>query len=1105
MTCPNINSPDWKKLVSEVGIDKAYELYFANGMEIPNVTNDAPVKKDLWGKTVYSQSETMRRLNKAPKVAKQIIERLKKLYPEVRIYLDGLIDSKGNWVEIPPGQVGMHLRNAFVSVVAWANDSYLETPPHEFAHHYIDMFRNHPLVQEGIAKHGEERLATLMGRYFANQEIGNKTKSWIQQFWEMVRSLFGSTDIADILGEKFYNGERLAGPEYEGSGIIQYQTANDDNYKAWKNEFLDLDNEKADDIEIMNNDDARSYLNQKMIGQAYTDRSLLFPEDDVVNVDFVRQELMQFLSSLKNSTFENVRGLDSNTLDKAIAKLTFKGLSNEQIEILAKMIRDGQTTTDSEINLIYNTLIKAAQGEHYHLNYKNSIILGKNAGIEKSNVIDDLSKEIDEHQDKREALYKKHVKNPTLIKFMQKATKLTRGLINARLVGKFLSGDYNSKVSKFFYQQFNRAERKRIEIINGFENLMKGDFQKLKKGSLFQSGGKSIDDVENISVKLEDSKGVVSDVKLTYAEAINFYLMHRQEDVLQTTMGAISPNKALKEHGFVLDSLPGRETERMVFFYTDEALKQIIDLVENNFSDYISKVDLAMNYMYNYVDTTYTADMGYKLDKFKNYFPVYHKVEEKATNKLKTIIAEFRGTAAREGGGNPIKITDVERIMNNYKNAAAMYSAYAIPIENNKKIIGSLIERYKGTNVEQYIDSWKSQIERLDNKAVLFPTQFDTKFNVGLNKLMNNFSVAVLGMNPSVMLKQTVSYIAATNYIDSKYLRKAGFGVGGVVGIKPQDIMKFIKYTGISKGETILPVEWNLNKNDQVIKEWELYSPKLSYRSKGAISTSMGELLSQGAEGDIALRIKIKGKEVKISKNRLMIGLIMMDTITIRSIWNAVKLEAVDKGFVENSQEFFEYVAYRTEEIVDNTQPTFDLINRAELGQMQHPFARTITMFSSATSKLGMIVIEKLSDYINNPTPEKKRALLKAMLSTMVYTSLGVATIDLAKALLIHGFDDDDDKDWEAFERNLIGNTLSPFFGGSLIARGIMTRVDDAPWQSVMQHPVEQLIDRTITGTSSILKGDIDKGLLDLSNSLFMAKGLPAQVINLPYQVGKTI
>ena len=104
-------------------------------------------------------------------------------------------------------------------------------------------------------------------------------------------------------------------------------------------------------------------------------------------------------------------------------------------------------------------------------------------------------------------------------------------------------------------------------------------------------------------------------------------------------------------------------------------------------------------------------------------------------------------------------------------------------------------------------------------------------------------SVSVLGMNIPVMAKQTISFITAKEEIDSKYLKKAGWGAAGFVGINPMKIIKSLKWTGIKGGETWLPLEWSLDiKNDAVYDEM-MKDPNARARLEGEFSKEAGEAL----------------------------------------------------------------------------------------------------------------------------------------------------------------------------------------------------------------------------------------------------------------------
>ena len=222
--CPNKSDPNYKEAVKQYGENQAKQMFIDNNYFMPKIVPDNNTTGNEFGKITYPQTSTLSLLNEKPNLASKIIDSLKRLFPEVVINKGGIIDKNGKYVDIPPGKKGMHSRNAFVSMVAWANDSYLETPPHEYAHHYIDMYYNTPLVQEAIAKYGTvEELATMMGRYYANNKMSSSFENWVKDFWNDIKSLVGSPDIGYEIAEAFSSNKNIGTIE-EGLATINYQS-----------------------------------------------------------------------------------------------------------------------------------------------------------------------------------------------------------------------------------------------------------------------------------------------------------------------------------------------------------------------------------------------------------------------------------------------------------------------------------------------------------------------------------------------------------------------------------------------------------------------------------------------------------------------------------------------------------------------------------------------------------------------------------------------------------------------------------------------------------------------------------------------------------------
>ena len=124
---------------------------------------------------------------------------------------------------------------------------------------------------------------------------------------------------------------------------------------------------------------------------------------------------------------------------------------------------------------------------------------------------------------------------------------------------------------------------------------------------------------------------------------------------------------------------------------------------------------------------------------------------------------------------------------------------------------------------------------------------------------------------------------------------------------------------------------------------------KMRARLEGMVSKETGEALMNAEIGQDKIPMPWKnkaGEKVYISKARLMEGIKIFDSVTIMSIWKAVKLETAEKhpDLVEGTPEYKEHVALRVNNIVNKTQPTYDPANRAVLSLSKNPVARVFNV-----------------------------------------------------------------------------------------------------------------------------------------------------------------
>jgi hypothetical protein len=1108
MICPNVSSKEWKSLVNKVGKEEALRLFAENNYEIPLNYGSVskPIFKDDSGTEKFGSVHTKSLLSKNPSLAEKIINRLKELYPEVNISKNGLLDADGKWVEIQPGEKGMHMRNAFQSVVAWANDSYLETPPHEYAHHYIDMFRNTPLVREGIEKYGEERLATIMGRYYTQQEVSGSFKKWSDRFWNMVRSLFGSKDVADILSTKFYEGERLTTETFVGKGEVQYQKDDDwklDVVEGFTNVRGDLE-EEVKDIKVISTAEAKKGIKDNIISRNnYSETQV----DNKTSSDIFSSisAFIQNYEVLKGN--KELNGINSNVISQVKDILNASG-EEYRTEIASDLKSlysglDEQLSNEIASKKIFDFLNLAYKHSNYLAKINDSIIVDTNKIVPKKNYNSVVKEEVD---NTLRTLKERYDSAPAWLsstfKVIEKGASF---LMGPRLAAKYLSGGTETAFSEIMYKGLNKAEEVRVNILNKFDNMISMT-DEVKEGSAYLSAAKKIEDVSGKTFKVQrktgqKGQGDFSEMKLSDDEIIQMYLTLRQTDKGQ--FQGLSPKEVMYEKGWSLseETILDRGIMSTDSFVMSESLnEQINEYVEENFAEYIQEIDAGMDYLYDNANEMHKVENGLDLTKVENYFPVHHQGQKQFKfDSASHLINEYRGIYTRTGSGSAIKISGASKTINQHKVGISLYSSYSVPLSNSEKVINGL-QKYKEKNAKRYIEHLEGHLKRLGNLGLAVSSvEAEKTIQKISNKITGNYSVAALGFNVPVMFKQPISYLMAKTHIDTKYLKEAGWGIGGIAGVNPKEIFKQLTIVGDK------PLTWKFDETDATYLKIIELSPKLAFRLRGNSSRETGEAFLESNQNDlITLPIKKDGKKIQLSKKRFMEGIRIFDSATVMTIWKAAELEAQDKyGLdpVKDKVEFDQYVKAKAEKVIELTQPTYDLNNRSEAQSLNDPLIRILTMFGSARSKIGMQMIEAVYDAMLNPSKENMKILRNRSINALVLTSTVLASINLAKGMLIYGFDEPEDELLAPFKRDLILSATGGFFGVGDVTRLLYTRFDDAPWAATLDHPLQLLVEGYADGVAGVLSGDFDRGSKKLVNAIFQTTGLPTQLWNMPHQV----
>ena len=1159
-TCPNKSAPAWRELVEMVGEEKAHEEYVKNGNKIPKLNGyiDNHIY-DINGPK-FNSTATIDNLNNNPEFAKEILDKLKEIMPDVRIYEEGLFDKNGKWLKIPAGKQGMHYRNLFVGAVAWANDAEFHIPPHEYAHEYIEMFKNHPVMKKAVELYGVEGLADKMGKDFVNNLLSPKEKNLVERLWDFIRNFFGAKDVGDIISENFYKGKKLSENVHQGNAQYNFAARN----KPWTRTKGAVSTDgKFDDssIELTMIDDtmATDYIMRAMAGSnvftgietVLDEVKGIFREKPIGKTDANRAALV--FSGMKDIIIK----LDKDPMTGKYANRA--GLSLRQLNDFSYRMRDSEHVMEllqvlqgnkevppqdnsTALSQDYWLAMRMMKKINYVQKAQNSIIADDNKMVSKYAVKERVQEEIERTQAQRRESLEKRFKSKKLVNFIDNFQKFVNwGFITPYLTAKYLAGD-GSFFQQLYYKGLDQANTVKLDILSKFSTKISLSKEKSKKLGAYSAFMNPDLDIEVYKGKefsfVIDDKGVSQKVKLTDAEILSLYLTLKQTGQQGIFPDSPTPAQALAKEGFMIDKIKGRKGLNKTNYKFGVGTEQaIINYIESNedFLDITKNVREALDGLFIPLSKTFRQQNGFALPQYENYYPVTTFSGAWDMKTQLNSIENFMSIRERVGPGMPLYISDVNKVLSFHSNQASSYAAYAIPIDNNRKIIKMLNNEFAGSEDEykfvmQLLRQAEGKLNQLNDPSMLTSSQGEKVWMQKTNKVMSNFAVSVLSWNFPVNMKQPVSYLAAKEEIDTKYLRQAGWGIGGIAGISFRQILKSIKYTGVRKGESILPFEWEMDMTNPIYKDIVKYSPQLKMRFEGAVSKELGEAMFEKHFGQDKITLpgikKKDGSRYEVSKARLMEGIKVFDGATVMAIWKAVELEAseLQPQLTKGSEEYYEHIASRTEHIVNMTQPTFDLMNRTNLSSSTNPLARTVTMFGSARSKLGALMLDGIYDVLANPTKENKNKLYKRSFNLMVLNALALATVNALAA----GFNlKDDDEPWYDKEGDgwlddagqwtkyqMINNAFSQFYFASELSRYVTTRLDDAPWSYDMINPVEGIANDGMKAFFNIVRigktdkrtGDwsftIDDGLLEALDVTTKVIGLPNKAIKVPEKAG---
>lgn len=502
------------------------------------------------------------------------------------------------------------------------------------------------------------------------------------------------------------------------------------------------------------------------------------------------------------------------------------------------------------------------------------------------------------------------------------------GLLNSMRYVNLISEGNKDGVLNILFDELNRGTRKKdfltMKWQKPFENLIRED------NKSYREFREKLVDTPFVNVKGET-------VQLTESQIVQLIMTAKREQ----------GRKHLTGGGFVavdtkrlLNGKSGAKTKGNIVENTADTLIEQIVKLSNNLSPYAQKwMSLAENLFNNEVtkEVNNTSFMlkGYKIANEKYYIPLmadkdYTATQLEGVSMDKTIENAGFTKAVNVNAGNRIVIDGIDQVINRHIDTVSNYVSLAVPIRNFNKVWNGQtssfydadflkeIKRDRLSVKEAIKDKWGDDAATLIENTVSDLQRSragHSKIGGIYNKILGNEISATFLGNLSIVLKQAASYPTAAAVLSSDSLLRG------------------------SKGFAYIPSSKKLQELFDEIDE----HTGAHYKRRIGMQTEELAALMRSAKG-----FQGKWLNSKLGMLHPAKWIQAMDVQTTAALWIASKYEIEkSKKFTEGSSEYWQAVTDLYDEVIEYTQPEYDVLHRAEIQKNTNPIARTFSLFQT--------------------------------------------------------------------------------------------------------------------------------------------------------------
>ncbi len=585
-------------------------------------------------------------------------------------------------------------------------------------------------------------------------------------------------------------------------------------------------------------------------------------------------------------------------------------------------------------------------------------------------------------------------------------SQITSQVLNPMRVGEMIGGFNENSVAKFMFNQLSNGVHKQDRFIMDASR----PFDRLRDGAA-NAGlyNEWLTTPINTGMKYSDG----SDVVLTKNMLCNLLLLWERPQGRRhlETGGFTVPNiKYFNKGDYARAFAEGQKTRGWVNAADIEKLRGLLD-------EYDEKWLSSARHFFREVSTdaineTSMLLVGRKIANDEKYIRIYTD-----KNFLRTENEGLKMDATIEGNGSlksilpqakqPLYLYGLAFSVSDHMNFVAKYNGLAIPIRNFNKVFGVnsvLQDNADRESVKKALaEKWGVGIRDGVIGQMLTDLQTPRRratdpMSRALGALQSNWVAATLNFNISVSMKQFASFPTA----------------GAVIGFKP-----LVKAMASHR---------NLGELFDEIDE----HTGIHYKRRLGLSTQ--ELGDRTITNSAVKRATETIENVANKKLRIPKGAIPSNWIQTVDVWTTAKLWEASKYYVEEqlklsprNKEYWNEVTRVYENVIESTQPNYDILHRPEIQKSTNTLLRSLIMFQTQplqntgilyASMLKMRAArEQLNVNLNNKEARQAYNTAKAQaaqsLASLAVSALMFVLMTAAASFVKHSVDkwrDDEDK-----------------------------------------------------------------------------------------------